>query len=74
MVRMATSPEEAAADYRQYLADLSTESFQRMRYQNAYVRAKYFIDNHSPPWLFELTELWTSLYKEPFKGVTADGW
>lgn len=68
-----TSFEEASAAFRAHLPDLDTPRFQTAAKQDVYEYAKFFQDNHAPPWLFELTQAWAKLYEEPFKGVTSDG-
>ncbi|KAF1968488.1 hypothetical protein BU23DRAFT_558522 [Bimuria novae-zelandiae CBS 107.79] len=65
--------EEASAAFRAHLPDLKTPRFQTAAKQDVYEYAKFFRDNHAPPWLFDLTQAWEKLYEEPFKGVTSDG-
>jgi hypothetical protein len=64
---------EASEAFRAHVPDLSTPRFTTAAKQDVYEYAKFFRDNHAPPWLFELTQAWTKLYEEPFKGVTSDG-
>lgn len=68
-----SSLESASAAFRAHLPDLSTPRFTIAGKQDVYEYAKFFQDNHAPPWLFKLTEAWVNLYQEPFKGVTNDG-
>jgi hypothetical protein len=65
--------QEASAAFRAHLPDLNTPRFQTAAKQDLYEYAKFFQDNHAPPWLYELTQAWAKLYDEPFKGVTSDG-
>lgn len=64
---------ETSAAFRAHIPDLKTPRFQTAAKQDVYEYAKFFRDNHAPPWLFNLTEAWAKLYEEPFKGVTSDG-
>lgn len=68
-----SSFENASAAFRAHLPDLGTPRFTTAAKQDVYEYAKFFRDNHAPPWLFDLTEAWAKLYEEPFKGVTSDG-
>lgn len=68
-----SSFEEASAAFRAHLPDISTPRFTTAAKQDLYEYAKFFQDNHAPPWLFDLTQAWAKLYEEPFKGVTSDG-
>lgn len=65
--------QEAAAEFRQHLPDLSIPRFTVAKEQDPYQYADEFKKNHVPPWLFNLTEAWKELLLEPFKGVTSDG-
>lgn len=64
---------EASEAFRAHIPDLTTPRFTTAAKQDVYEYAKFFRDNHAPPWLFELTQAWAKLYDEPFKGVTSDG-
>lgn len=64
---------EASEAFRAHLPDLATPRFTTAAKQDVYEYAKFFRDNHAPPWLFDLTQAWAKLYEEPFKGVTTDG-
>jgi hypothetical protein len=75
---MASSQDQFAFDetssaFRAHLHDLNTPRFTTAAKQDIYEYAKFFHDNHAPPWLFDLTQAWEKLYEEPFKGVTSDG-
>ena len=65
--------QNASAAFRAHIPDLSSPRFTTAAKQNLYEYAGFFRDNHAPPWLFDLTQAWEKLYKEPFKGVTNDG-
>jgi hypothetical protein len=65
--------QQASAEYRQHLHDLSTPRFTTAAKQDVYEYADFFRTNHAPPWLFDLTQAWAKLYEESFKGVTSDG-
>jgi hypothetical protein len=67
-----TSFENASSAFRAHLPDLNTPRFTTAAKQDVYEYAKFFQDNHAPPWLFDLTQAWKNLYEEPFKGVTND--
>lgn len=69
----ASTFEKASAAFRKHLPDLNTPRFTHAKDQNAYEYAKVFQTERNPPWLFNLTQAWQSLYQEPFKGITADG-
>jgi hypothetical protein len=68
-----SSFKEASEAFRAHLPDLTTPRFTTASKQDVYEYAKFFQDNHAPPWLFDLTQAWAKLYDEPFKGVTTDG-
>ena len=68
-----SSFEQTSSAFRQHLHDLTTPRFTTAATQDVYEYAKFFQDNHAPPWLFDLTQAWAKLYSEPFKGVTSDG-
>jgi hypothetical protein len=68
-----SSFDEASSSFRAHLHDLNAPRFMTATQQNVYEYAKFFQDNHAPPWLFDLTQAWAKLYEEPFKGVTTDG-
>jgi hypothetical protein len=68
-----SSFKEASEAFRAHLPDLTTPRFTTASKQDVYEYAKFFQDNHAPPWLFDLTQTWAKLYDEPFKGVTTDG-
>jgi len=71
---MASSEFKAAsAAFRAHIPDLTIPRFTTAKEQDVYEYAAFFRDNHAPPWLFDLTQAWEELYKEPFKGVTSDG-
>ncbi|KAF2278010.1 uncharacterized protein EI97DRAFT_280982 [Westerdykella ornata] len=72
MVRI-DSFKEASEAFRAHLPDLSTDRFTTAARQDVYEYARFFKENHAPPWLFELTQAWEKLYAEPFKSVTTDG-
>ncbi|ORY10728.1 hypothetical protein BCR34DRAFT_485242 [Clohesyomyces aquaticus] len=65
--------EKASSAFRKHFHDLSSPRFTTASKQNVNEYAKYFQDNHAPPWLYDLTQAWAKLYDEPFKGVTTDG-
>jgi hypothetical protein len=65
--------DQASADFRQHLPDLSIPRFTVAKSQDAHQYVADFKKNHIPPWLFNLTETWKELLAEPFKGVTNDG-
>jgi hypothetical protein len=64
---------EEAAQFRQHLPDLSIPRFTVSKQQDPYQYVEDFQKNHVPPWLYNLTETWKELLREPFKGVTSDG-
>ena len=68
-----TAFQEAAADFRKHLPDLTIPRFTIAKEQDPYQYVNDFQKNHVPPWLFNLTETWKELLQEPFKGVTNDG-
>jgi len=68
-----SSFEKTSSAFRQHLHDLNTPRFTTAATQDVYEYARFFQDNHAPPWLFDLTQAWLKLYEEPFKGVTSDG-
>ena len=70
---MALTFQEASADFRQHLPDLSIPRFTISKEQNPYEYADDFKKNHVPPWLYNLTETWKELLEERYKGVTNDG-
>ena len=72
LTRTATF-EETSAEFRQHLPDLSIPRFTVSKEQTPYEYVNDFQTNHVPPWLYNLTETWKELLKEPFKGVTSDG-
>ena len=65
--------EQASADFRKHLPDLSIPRFTVSKNQDAHEYVADFKKNHVPPWLYNLTETWKELLEEPFKGVTNDG-
>ncbi|KAF2751577.1 hypothetical protein M011DRAFT_119294 [Sporormia fimetaria CBS 119925] len=64
---------EASEAFRAHIPDLTTPRFTTAAKQDVYEYAKFFQDNHAPPWLYDLTQAWAKLYEEPYKGVTTDG-
>lgn len=70
---MTTTFEEASAEFRQHLPDLSIPRFTVAKEQNAYEYVDDFKKNQHPPWIYNLTEAWKHLLEEPFQGVTSDG-
>jgi hypothetical protein len=73
LIDSATEYDKAVAGFRQHLPDLSSPRFQTAKQQSPYEYSEAFQKNHVPPWLYKLTEAWTKLLEEPFKGVTSDG-
>jgi hypothetical protein len=69
----AATFEKASAEFRQHLPDLSTPRFTTAKEQDAYQYSEAFQTKKQPPWIYNLTQVWKTLYQEPFKGVTADG-
>ncbi|KAF2106950.1 hypothetical protein BDV96DRAFT_533177 [Lophiotrema nucula] len=65
--------QQASSAFRKHFHDLSSPRFTTAAKQDVYEYAKFFKDNHAPPWLYSLTEAWAKLYAEPFTGVTSDG-
>jgi hypothetical protein len=68
-----SSFEQMSSSFRQHLHDLSNPRFTTAAKQDVYEYARFFRDNHAPPWLFDLTRAWAKLYDQPFKGVTNEG-
>lgn len=68
-----TTFEKASAGFRQHLPDLSSPRFTVAKEQDAYSYAETFNTKKNPPWLYNLTQAWQQLYKEPYVGVTSDG-
>jgi hypothetical protein len=68
-----TTFETASAEFRRYLPDLNIPRFTTAKDQDTYQYSETFQETQHPPWLFDLTQTWQSLYQEPFKGVTNDG-
>lgn len=68
-----TASQEASAEFRRHLPDLSIPRFTISKQQDPYQYVDDFKKNHVPPWLFNLTETWKELLQETFKGVTNDG-
>jgi len=66
--------QQASAEFRQYLPDLSSPRFTTARKQNCYTYVEAFQRAKQPAWIYNLTQAWEKLYQEPFKGVTSDGW
>jgi hypothetical protein len=64
---------EASAGFRAHIPDLNIPRFQLAKDEDCYQYAERFQKEHVPPWLYDLTQAWTELYREPFKGVTSDG-
>lgn len=67
------APDTKDGEYRQYLPDLSHPRFTTMQKQEAHGYAREFIQGGNPPWLHALYLHWRALFKEPFRGITADG-
>ncbi|KJY01667.1 hypothetical protein TI39_contig283g00009 [Zymoseptoria brevis] len=65
--------QELASAFRSHLPDLTSPRFTTSAKQSPYEYTEAFQQNHAPPWLYNLTETWKELLKEPFKGVTVDG-
>lgn len=65
--------EGLAAAFRQHLPDLSQPRFTTAKQQTPYEYSEAFQKHHQPPWLYNLTQAWQELLKEPYKGVTNDG-
>ena len=65
--------DQAAAEFRQHVPDLSIPRFTVAKKQTPYEYVDEFQKNHVPPWLHNLTETWKELLQEPFQGVTSDG-
>lgn len=65
--------EQASAEFRQFLPDLSSPRFTTAKEQDCYTYAEHFQQTKFPPWIYGLTKAWEKLYEEPFKGVTSDG-
>lgn len=66
--------EQASAEFRQFLPDLTSPRFIETKAQkDCYSYAETFQRTKQPPWLHALTEAWEKLYQEPFQGVTSDG-
>ena len=70
---MTTTFEDASAEFRQYLPDLSIPRFTIAKEQNPYEYVDDFQKNQHPPWIYNLTETWKQLLEESFQGVTNDG-
>lgn len=65
--------QELASAFRSHLPDLTSPRFTTSAKQSPYEYTEAFQQNRAPPWLYNLTETWKELLKEPFKGVTVDG-
>ncbi|KAK5147525.1 hypothetical protein LTR04_000818 [Oleoguttula sp. CCFEE 6159] len=65
--------DQSSAEYRQYLPDLSSPRFMVAKEQDARTYADAFKTTRNPPWLYELTQTWNKLYREPFHGITSSG-
>lgn len=61
-------------EYRKHLPDISIPRFTAMRSQDAHEYAKVFKEGGNPPWLHALYLHWRKLFKEPYTGITTDGW
>lgn len=61
------------AGFRKYIPDLNTLRFQTAKVQDCYEYAENFQKSHNPPWLYDLTQTWQELLREPYKGLTTDG-
>ena len=68
-----TTFESASAEFRQHLPDLSSPRFTVAKEQNAESYADAFNKQRNPPWLYDLTQAWQKLYREPYRGITTDG-
>ncbi|KAF2422063.1 hypothetical protein EJ08DRAFT_664968 [Tothia fuscella] len=64
---------KASSEFRQYLPDLSIPRFTTAKEQDAYQYAEAFQKTKAPSCIYNLSEVWKELYREPFKGVTTDG-
>lgn len=64
---------KGTAGFRQYIPDLNTPRFQTAKDLDCYQYAENFLKSHNPPWLYDLTQTWQELLREPYKGLTADG-
>ncbi|KFZ08635.1 hypothetical protein V501_05871 [Pseudogymnoascus sp. VKM F-4519 (FW-2642)] len=62
-----------SAGFRKYIPDLNTLRFQTAKVQDCYEYAENFQKSHNPPWLYDLTQTWQELLREPYKGLTTDG-
>ncbi|KFY51018.1 hypothetical protein V496_09010 [Pseudogymnoascus sp. VKM F-4515 (FW-2607)] len=65
--------ERGSAEFRKYIPDLNTPRFQTAKVQDCYQYAETFQESHNPPWLYNLTQAWQELLREPYKGLTTDG-
>ncbi|KAK4619394.1 hypothetical protein CLAFUW4_10862 [Fulvia fulva] len=65
--------EDLATAFRKHLPDLTSPRFTTSKEQTPYEYSEAFQKTHHPPWLYNLTETWKELLKEPYKGVTNDG-
>lgn len=65
--------EKPCAGFRKYIPDLDTLRFQTAKVQDCYQYAENFQESHNPPWLYNLTQAWQELLREPYKGLTTDG-
>jgi hypothetical protein len=68
-----TTDQELAAAFRSHLPDLTSPRFTTSAQQSPYEYTEAFQNNHAPPWLYNLTEAWKELLKEPYKDITVDG-
>lgn len=68
-----TVDQNLASAFRKHLPDLDTPRFHIGSQQSIYEYTDTFQKNKSPPWIYNLTEAWKELLKEPYKGVTSDG-
>lgn len=64
---------KGSAEFRKYIPDLNTPRFQTAKVQDCYQYAETFQESHNPPWLYNLTQAWQELLREPYKGLTTDG-
>lgn len=65
--------QQAAAEFRQFLPDLSLPRFTKAKEQDCYSYAETLLCEKHPPWIYNLAQTWEKLYRQPFKGLTSDG-
>ncbi|KAF2864782.1 hypothetical protein BDV95DRAFT_291757 [Massariosphaeria phaeospora] len=69
----SASTSTSTSTFRAHLPSLTTPRFTTAAQQSPLEYAAFFRTHHAPPWLYNLTQTWETLYREPFHGLTSDG-